>query len=123
MENRVVLVIFAFIAVILILNTFKFIADFFSNRREYKEINTIRGEVNQKVKPYLGSLEKKFQNDETAEGKFGHYVYGLFKDQFPGKDKEIVEREVCRCCSQYEGAECKEDFCLEGSGISCNKKS
>lgn len=121
MENRVVLVIFAFIAVILILNTFKFIADFFSNRREYKEINTIRGEVNQKVKPYLGSLEKKFQNDKAAEGKFGHYVYGLFKDQFPGKDKEIVKREVCRCCSQYEGAECKEDFCLEGSGIRCNK--
>ena len=122
MDDKIILTVFALLGVILILNVFKFIIDFFSNRREYVEIREVRNEVNQKVKPYLSSLEKKFEHDEESGDKFGVYVYNLVKDKFPNKDEKLVEREVCRCCSEYEKAECKEDFCLEGAGISCNKK-
>ena len=122
MDNQVILIIFALLGVILLLNTFKFIIDFFSNRREYLEIHEVRSEVNQKVKPYLSSLEIKFKHDEESGDKFGTYVYDLVKDKFSSKNEKLVEREVCRCCSDYEKAECKEDFCLEGAGISCNKK-
>lgn len=121
-NNSILLVVFALIGLIIIINMLKFIANFFSNRREYLEVNEVRQEVNQKVKPYLSSLEKKFEHDEHSGDKFGTYVYGLVKDKFPNKDEQLVEREICRCCSDYEGAECKEDFCLEGAGISCHKK-
>ena len=122
MDDKIILIVFALLGVILVLNVFKFIIDFFSNRREYVEVREVRNEVNQKVKPYLSSLEKKFEQDKESGDKFGAYVYKLVKDKFSSKNEKLVEREVCRCCSEYEKAECKEDFCLEGAGISCNKK-
>ncbi|MCH9740118.1 MAG: hypothetical protein K0U38_04655 [Epsilonproteobacteria bacterium] len=121
MESIIIKVIFGLIAIILVVNVIKFISDFFSNRKTYTQRAELRTEVNKKVKPYLGSLEKKFQNDENSGDKFGSYVFEMVKDKFPNRDEKLVEKEVCKCCSDYEGAECKEDFCLDGSGISCSK--
>ena len=122
MDGQTVLkIVFAFIILILIVNTFMFIVNFFSNRKRYTEVLGIRKEVNSKVRPHLHSLEKKFESEKEKGDKFSSYVYGIFKDKFKGKNEKIVEKEICRCCDGYESAECKEDYCLAGSGVSCSK--
>jgi hypothetical protein len=118
-ENIIVWGIFGFIAIVLVLNFFKFIVDFFSNRKVYTQRAEVYSEVDKEIRPHLISLEKKFENDANAEGSFGSYVFGIFKEKFKGKDEKLVEKAVCKCCSDYEGADCKEDFCLDGSGVSC----
>ena len=114
-------IVFAFIAIILVINLFKFISNFFSNRKRYKEVYDIRGEVNKIVRPRLTSMEKKFESEKEEGEKFSHFVTKNFKEQFKNKNEKIVEKEICRCCDGYENAECKEDYCLEGSGVSCSK--
>jgi hypothetical protein len=121
MENGVVLSIFGFIALLIAINLLISIGKLFSNRKRYQEVYAIQDEVNKKVRPYLGSLEKKFEKDESSEETFGKYVFNLFKDKISSKNEKMVEKAICQCCSDYEGAECKEDFCLEGSGIECKK--
>ena len=120
-ERVIIIFIFVFIGLILIINILKFILNYFSNNRKYREIKEVRTEVNSKVRPYLGSLEKKFEKEDIKDKKFEEYVTEQFKDKFKGKDEKLVEKEICRCCNGYLNAECKEDYCLEGSGISCKK--
>ena len=122
MEAHIIIkVVFAFIAIILVINIFKFIANFFSNRKRYTEVYDVRTEVNKIVRPRLNSLEKKFESEKREGEKFGHFVTEAFKDKFKSKNEKIVEKEICRCCNGYENADCKEDYCLEGSGVSCTK--
>jgi ABC-type multidrug transport system fused ATPase/permease subunit len=122
MDGQLVIkIIFAFIILILFVNMIKFIINFFSNRKRYVEAYDIRQEVHTQVRPHLSSLEKKFEKEAKEGEKFGTYVFGLFKDKFEGKNEKMVEKEICRCCEGYENAECKEDYCLAGSGASCDK--
>ena len=121
-NNIVVWAIFGLIAFILFINIIQFITNFFRNRKDYTQRAEVFTEINRSIKPNLISLEKKYENDADANGKFGTYVFGLFKDKFKGKNEKFVEKAICKCCSDYEGADCKEDFCLEGSGVACNKK-
>jgi hypothetical protein len=114
-------ILFAFIILIIFLNLLQFIINFFSNRKRYEEAYDIKKEVNTKVRPHLHSLEKKYEKEKKGNEKFGTYVYGLFKDKFADKNEKMVEREICRCCDGYEKADCKEDYCLAGSGASCTK--
>ena len=116
--NIIIKIVFTFIVVILFINLLKFLANFFSNRKRYNEVCEVRTEINSKIRPRLGSLEQKFEKDENSGDDFGKYVYKLFKDEFKNKNEKIVEREVCKCCQDYENANCKEDFCLNGV---CNK--
>ena len=121
MSNReIVILIFGFILLIIVINIFKVIINFFSNRKRYKEVFAIRKEVHTKVRPHLHSLEKKFEAEERKED-FGKYVFGVFKDKFKGKNEKIVEKEICKCCNEYENAECKEDYCLAGAGVDCKR--
>lgn len=117
----IIKVVFAFIIIVLVINILKFIMNFFSNQKRYTEIYDVRKEVNSEVRPYLGSLEKKFENEKKDGDKFGSYVFGLFKDKFADKNEKIVEKEICRCCDGYDNADCKEDYCLATSGASCSK--
>ena len=120
--HLIIKVVFAFIIVILVINILKFILDFFSNRKRYTEVYDVRTEVNKVVRPRLSALEKKFESEKKEGEKFGQFVTEAFKDKFKDKNEKIVEKEICRCCSGYESADCKEDYCLEGSGVSCTKK-
>jgi ribosomal protein S20 len=117
----IIKVVFAFIIIVLVINILKFISNFFSNRKRYTEVYAVRTEVNKVVRPRLGSLEKKFETEKKEGEKFGHFVSDAFKDKFKAKNEKIVEKEICRCCNDYENADCKEDYCLAGSGASCSK--
>jgi len=119
--HLIIKVVFAFIIVVLVINMLKFILDFFSNRKRYAEVYDVRTEVNKVVRPRLSALEKKFESEKKEGEKFGQFVTEAFKDKFKGKNEKIVEKEICRCCNGYENADCKEDYCLEGSGANCTK--
>jgi len=121
MENEVVVYIFGFIGLLMLINIIISLVKLIGNRKRYKEVYTIQAEVDKKVRPYLGALEKKFESDEESGESFSGYVVELFRDKFANKDKKMVEKAICKCCNDYEGASCKEDFCLEGSGINCSK--
>jgi len=120
--HLIIKVVFAFIIIVLVINMLKFILDFFSNRKRYTEVYDVRTEVNRVVRPRLSALEKKFESKKKEGEKFSHFVTEAFKDKFKSKNEKIVEKEICRCCNGYESADCKEDYCLEGSGASCTKK-
>jgi len=121
--------IFILIALIFLVNFGKIIVNMFTQPKKASVpvdplVEEIRKEVNEKVKPNLHALEVMHKNSEQSDSKFGSFVFGLFKDKFStyvDKNEKLVEAEICKCCSDYEGAECKEEFCLEGSGIACNK--
>ncbi len=117
----IILIIFILIGVIVIINMFKFILNFFSNQKRYEEIKEVKDEVNSKVRPYLTSLERKFEKENIKDKKFGEYVAEQFKDKLKSKNEKLIEKEICKCCDGYLNAECKEDYCLEGSGISCKR--
>jgi len=122
MSNKeIALLVFGFLLFILVINLLKFIFNFFSNRKRYQEVYEVREAVNSTVRPHLHTLEKKYETQEEKPDSFGKYVFGVFRDKFKGKDEKIVEKEICRCCSEYEKAECKEDYCLAGAGVSCSK--
>ncbi len=120
-NNIIVLVIFGLVAFILLINIVQFISNFFRNKKDYSQRAEVLTEINKSIKPNLISLEKKFKDDTGGKGKFGLYVFELFKDKFKDKNEKFVEKAICKCCTDYEGADCKEDFCLEGSGASCDK--
>jgi len=117
----IIKVVFAFIIIVLVINMLKFISNFFSNRKRYTEVYAVRSEVNKVVRPRLASLEKKFDSEKKEGEKFSNFVSDAFKDKFKNKNEKIVEKEICRCCNGYENADCKEDYCLAGSGASCSK--
>jgi len=120
-NQEIIILVFGFILLIIVINIFKIIINFFSNRKRYKEVFEIRKEVHTNVRPHLHSLEKKYESEEEKPESFGKYVFGVFRDKFKGKDEKIVEKEICRCCSEYESAECKEDYCLAGAGVDCKR--
>ena len=123
MEKEIILYgVLGFFALIFILKFTQAIVNFFSSKKKYKDNKSLQQTVNTKVKPYLLSLEKKFENDPDSGDSFGNYVHELVKNKFSTSDEKRVEKAVAKCCSDYSSAECKEDYCLEGSGISCNKK-
>ena len=129
MDNLGIIVIFTLIGLILLVNVFQVIANMFTRAKESKGKSNplrdeLRKEINIKVRPYLNSLEGMHAKSTEKETKFSTYVYGLVKDTFSSyavRDKKMVEEEICKCCNDYESAECKEEYCLEGSGISCKK--
>jgi hypothetical protein len=66
-----------------------------------------------------------YQKSEETDGiSFSSYVLGVVKEKLSPlieRDEKLVEEELFSTCSAYEGADCKENYCLEGSGISCSK--
>ncbi len=128
MDNIIVLyIIGGIVGVILFLNIIKIFINIFTRPKVKKEEsnplqNKIREEVNQIVKPNLTSLEGMYEKSNSEATSFASFVFSAVKDKFSKyleKDEALVESEICKCCEDYEGAECKESFCLEGSGISC----
>ncbi len=127
MDNIVLYIIGAIIGVILFLNIIKIFINIFTRPKVKKEEpnplqEEIREEVNEIVKPHLTSLEGMYEKSNSDASSFSSFVFSVVKDKFSkylDKDEALVESEICKCCSDYEGAECKESFCLEGSGISC----
>lgn len=128
MDNMVVIVVFILIGVVLFFNVIKVIINIFTSSKPLEKVSPLQGEmreeINEKVRPHLHSLEAMYKNSDESDKKFGAFVFGLFKDKFSNyveKDEKLLESEICKCCSEYEGSECKEEFCLDGSGIACNK--
>ena len=123
MEKEMILyAVLGFFALIFLSKFLESIFNFFSGKKKYEESKSLHNGVNTKVKPYLLSLEKKFENDPDSGSSFSNYVHELVKDKFPHKDEKRVEKAIDKCCSDFSKAKCKEDFCLEGSGISCKKE-
>jgi len=122
MEKEIILYgILGFFALIFISKFVQSILNFFSSKKKYEDSKSLHNTVNAKVKPYLLSLEKKFENDPNSGKHFDEYVHELVKDKFGTQNEKSVEKAIKKCCADYTGADCKEDFCLEGSGISCKK--
>lgn len=130
MANSVMLVIFSLIGLVLLVNIFKVFTNIFgaSKVKKMKEDNPlrdeIRSEINEKIKPHLNSLEGMYEKSENDFENFSTYVFDKAKVKLAPlmeKDEKLVEEEICKCCGDYDSAECKENFCLEGSGISCEK--
>ena len=127
MDNTILYIIGAIVGVILFLNIIKIFINIFTRPKAKKEeVNPlqqeIRDEVNEVVKPNLTSLEGMYEKSNSDASSFSTFVFSVVKDKFSNyleKDEALVESEICKCCGDYEGAECKESFCLEGSGISC----
>jgi len=132
MDNLFIYGIFAVIGVIFFLNTIKIIMNIFTKRKVKKEEveevdplrDELRSEIKEKVQPHLSSLEGMYEKSNAEESSFSAFVLSAFKDKFSKyseKNEKLLETEIGKCCSDYEGAECKESFCLEGAGISCPK--
>ena len=124
MDKIILYIIGGIVGIILFLNIIKIFINIFT--RPKKEINPIqkeiRAEVNEIVKPNLTSLEGVYEKSNSDASSFATFVFSSVKDKFSKyleKNEALVESEICKCCGDYEGAECKESFCLEGSGISC----
>jgi hypothetical protein len=128
------MVIFALIGLVLLINIAKVFSNIFGSSKkvtdsveEIEEDNPlrdeIRSEINEKIKPHLNSLEGMYEKSGTEDKTFAAYVFEKVKEKLAPlieKDEKLVEEEVCKCCGEYEGADCKENFCLDGSGISCD---
>jgi len=136
MANTIMMGVFALIGLVLLINIFKVFTNIFGGSKpsavvaevieEVEEENPlrdeIRNEINEKIKPHLNSLEGMYEKSENDAKSFSAYVLDKVKEKLAPlveKDEKIVEEEICKCCSDYEGADCKENFCLDGSGISC----
>ncbi len=128
MDKMMILyIVSGIIGVLLFLNIIRVFINIFTQPKVKKEeLNPlqkeIREEVNEIVKPNLTSLEGMYNKNDSDATSFSSFVFSVVKDKFSKyleKDEALVESEICKCCGDYEGAECKESFCLEGSGISC----
>jgi hypothetical protein len=134
MEKIIIMIVFALIGLVLLVNIFKVFSNILGGSKpssveeEIEEDNPlrdeIRSEINEKIKPHLNSLEGMYEKSGTEDKTFSAYVFEKVKEKLAPlieKDEKLVEEEVCKCCGDYEGADCKENFCLDGSGISCDK--
>ena len=118
----------AFFAILLLINLIKVFMNIFSRQKvvSMKEEDPFRSEVRsdieEQLRPHLTSLEGMYEKSTSKVSTLSAFVFSVFKDKFSShieKDKKLVEEEICKCCSEYEGSECKESFCLEGTGLSC----
>jgi len=129
-DSIVMYVVVAIIGTILFLNFIKIFINIFNKPKITKKIieenlfrDELRSEINEKVKPHLTSLEGMYSKSNSTESSFSAFVLSIFKDKLVKNNNEkLLENEISKCCNDYEGAECKESFCLEGSGISCPSK-
>lgn len=127
MDNIILYIIAGIVGIILFLNIIKIFVNIFTRPKVIKSEENplqkeIREEVKEIVKPHLTSLEGMYEKSNSDASSFASFVFSVVKDKFSKyleKDEALVESEICKCCGDYEGAECKESFCLEGSGISC----
>ncbi|CAA6798983.1 MAG: Unknown protein [uncultured Sulfurovum sp.] len=127
---------FLLIGMILFLNVIKIFSNIFSRPKslvqseitetpEVEEdplVSELRLNIDEQVRPHLTSLEGMHNKTNASQDTLSSFVFSVFEDKlsdYVQKDKKMVEEEIAKCCSAYEGAECKESFCLEGSGISC----
>jgi len=133
-SNLLLYIIVGFFAILLFLNLIQVFVNIFSGKKsskaptkeeEEKEdpfVSEVRSDIETEVKPHLTSLEGMYKKSDSKEKSFGAFVFSVFKDKFAShieKDEKLVEEEICKCCSEYENAECKESFCLEASGLAC----
>jgi len=129
-SNLILYVVIGFFAILVFLNLIKIFMNIFSTKapvvkeEEDPFVAEVRADVESQVKPHLTSLEGMYKKSESKAESLSAFVFSVFKDKFSTqieRDEKLVEEEICKCCSSYEGAECKESFCLEGSGLSCPK--
>jgi len=128
-SNLILYVVVGFFSILIFLNLIKVFMNIFSKKENVIEeedpfVSEVRLDIKEQVKPHLTSLEGMYEKSESKAETLGAFVFSVFKDKFSShieKDEKLVEKEICNCCSEYEGAECKESFCLEGSGLSCPK--
>jgi len=129
MDNRIIYGLFGILGIILLLNIIKILMNVFRNiflKPKAKVVDPLQEEIQQEisksVKPHLNSLEGMYAKSNSEKSTFSAFVLSIFKEKFPTlreKNEKLLESEICKCCGDYEEAECKESFCLEGSGISC----
>jgi len=130
-KTIILYIILAILGVILFLNFIKIFVNIFKRPKMTKAMqeanilrDELRGEIDEKVRPHLTSLEGMYEKSGSKEGSFAGFVLSIFKDKFSTyteKNEKLLENEISKCCDDYEGAECRESFCLEGAGISCPK--
>jgi len=130
-NTTVIYSLLAIVGSILFLNFIKIFINIFTKPKMTKEMietnkvkEELRSEISTTVKPHLTSLEGMYEKSDSKAGSFSAFVLSIFKDKFSTyveKNEKLLESEISKCCDDYEGAECKESFCLEGSGIACPK--
>jgi hypothetical protein len=131
-SNLLLYIIVGFFAILLFLNLIQVFVNVFVGKKSSKAptkeeeedpfVAEVRSDIETEVKPHLTSLEGMYKKSDSKAESFGAFVFSVFKDKFAShikKDEKLVEEEICKCCSAYENAECKESFCLEGSGLAC----
>ena len=128
-NSLVLYILFSIIFIVFFLNIIKVFINIFSRPKKIiKEENPlrvkIRSDIDTQLRPHLRSLDSMYEKSGSSASTLGSFVFSVFKEKFSShieKDEKMVEEEICKCCSEYEGAECKESYCLEGSGLSCPK--
>jgi len=117
-----------FFGILLFLNLIKVFINIFSKpkvisvEKEDPLLSEIRLDIKEQVQPHLTSLEGMYKKSDLKAPTLAAFVFSVFKDKFSShieKNEKLVEEEICKCCSEYESSECKESFCLEGTGLSC----
>jgi len=127
-NQLIIYIVFSLIAMIFLLNIFKVFLNIFKapnpQKNEDPMVAEVRSQIEQEVKPHLTSLEGMYEKRESEQKSLASFVFSVVKNKFSAymdKNEKLVEEEISKCCSEYENAECKESYCLEGSGISCAK--
>ncbi len=126
-KTVVIYILFGTVGVVLFSNFIKIFINIFTKRESKVKSDPlrdeIRDEIHQKIRPNLTSLEGMYEKSGSTESSFSKFVFSIFKDKFSKfkENEKLLEEEIATCCSEYEGAECKESYCLEGAGISCPK--
>lgn len=127
-NQLIIYIVFSLIAMVFLLNIFKVFLNIFKvpnpQKNEDPMVAEVRSQIEKEVKPHLTSLEGMYEKRESKQKSLASFVFSVVKNKFSAymdKNEKLVEEEISKCCSEYENAECKESYCLEGSGISCAK--
>ena len=123
-DNIVIYVIFSIIGVVFFMNIIKVFINIFTRPKVVVDPmqQEVEQTINETVRPHLTSLEGMYEKSGKKEESFASFVFSVFKDKlskYTEKNEKLVEKEIAKCCDEYECAECKESYCLEGAGISC----
>lgn len=126
----ILLFVFALIALVLLVNLLKVFVNLFTHKvssdtlEEDPFVHEVHLEIEKKIRPHMNSLEGIYHKSASEEKTLSDFVFSVSQEQLSEliqKDEAVVQKEIEKYCSAYENAECKESFCLEGSGISCGK--